>query len=147
MYYVDSESLSVTLTRRLGFFHNVCILESWNQSILVSSSCKSYLKNSFAKVVRISIQPRLNSVSSYSQMSTWVTYLRPIQPRGPRENGFEAFKSSLLFFPSHLSGLKTWGSSKLAGSRLAATGLVDTMVLSSCQQVACKGSRRCYPFW
>lgn len=70
MYYVDSESLSVTLTRRLGFFHNVCILESWNQSILVSSSCKSYLKNSFAKVVRISIQPRLNSVSSYSQMST-----------------------------------------------------------------------------
>lgn len=64
------------------------------------------------------------------------TYLRPIQPRDPKEKGWVASSTSAFSASSHLSGLKTNGSEKLEELRLAAIGLVDTTVYGKRQLAA-----------
>lgn len=58
------------------------------------------------------------------------TNLRPRQPRGPSENGCAASSWSVLFVPNQRSGRNESGESKCAEERLAATGLVETIVCS-----------------
>ena len=117
-----------------GFCHSVCILESLNQSRLLSNKVKSYVQSNFARAVRISIHPKLGIVSGYLTIVINDTHLRPIHPRGPIENGCEAAKSSLVVVESHRSGLNVKGSLKFDGSRLAPIGLVDTTVYSRNQE-------------
>ena len=54
----------VIRTCKVGFCHSVCILECACQSSVGSRSSRSNLYSSFATVVRISIQPRLQSVNT-----------------------------------------------------------------------------------
>jgi hypothetical protein len=54
-----------------------------------------------------------------------------MQERVPYENGWLASRSSVLFSPVHLSGLKLQGSLKFAVDMLAAKVLVETTVCRS----------------
>lgn len=57
------------------------------------------------------------------------TYFLPMQPRGPRENGFEAPNLSVVFsLSSHLSGLNLYGSLKFLSLCVAPHMGTDTVV-------------------
>lgn len=121
-----------TLTLILGFCHKVCIFDSACQSNSLSTSSKLQLKCSLASIVRSSIQPRLRMSAPASSLIVSLTYLRPRQPLGPNEKGCEASSLSLSFLPSQRSGTNSQGSAKLAGSKEAATGFVDTTTWNEC---------------
>lgn len=59
-----------------------------------------------------------------------LTYLRPIQTRGPYEKGCDASRSSPESLSSQRSGLNVNGSLKLAVDMEAANGFVDTVICS-----------------
>jgi hypothetical protein len=56
------------------------------------------------------------------------TYFLPKHPLAPREKGCEASSVSFPAWPSQRSGLNSHGEEKLAWERLAAMGLVETIV-------------------
>jgi hypothetical protein len=89
-------------------------------------------------MLRISIQPMLfRNVSKvhFSPVSTRsCTYLLPMHPRWPSENGWVASGSSsdFNFELSQRSGLNDHGSWKFLGSMLDAQGAVETVI---CEEV------------
>lgn len=137
---IPSEGLycltGLAFTSRCGFDQSVYIFESLCQSTFESDSSRSKFHIRWAKVVRVSIHPRLFCCGLSEKVKiapkrtdTGGHHLFPRQPLAPKLKGWLASRSSEPSYPSnHRSGLKAKGSVKFTGSKLAATGLVATTI-------------------
>lgn len=125
--------LSRNLTPNSGFHHITCKWLLPSQSKSGSTSSSSNLQKILAIIRLISTIAKLSSSAMLGRRdmcrrSQGETYLRPKQPRGPRENGWLASLISELSVSSHRSGLKSMGSGKLCSSCVTVQALVYTSV-------------------